>query len=616
MDSGYFDRKHDDATANAALYAFLRDAWDGTGGFAPPLDEYFDESVYGDAMQGEALPTHKAVSYIDRFPRESVNKYRSRVRRAHYTNVVRAVGETLLGFLLRRLPTRTTDDDLLLSFLDEADGEGHTWDELLTGKIAPRTWLFGALPILVDRPSDYADSVATAGRTYATILYPDQLWDWETDSAGEFLWAKVVQSLSECASSDSDRTYYQLATEWTRDGWRRWRKDENDNIAEDGSGTNPCGRVPIVLASMSRPISETILGTSPAHEIGQEARKLYNYQSLLDEHVYGQVYAVLSVVMPGWSKAEGFKLGTDNALIMPEGGSASYLAPPASVADTLFKAVDSCIRRIYRAGRLEFMLKDTGQAESGIARQYEFAGTNRGIASFASEMARVERDVKRLVLLWDGKSEEQAAESLASDSVAWPDDYDVRDLERELKMALDALMLPIGETARKALIRTVRDDMITLTAEEREQSDREIDEGEQVAKGPEADLGSNPPADGTMADEVAGEDSETLGPDGERIASVHTAPDASTVAQDVGVLLAASDKAAVVTVNEVRARLNLGDLLAPGGKRDPDGDLTVEDFRAKRDALRSAQEAETVSSGSAGTLTQLKGKRKPPVDEA
>jgi hypothetical protein len=79
--------------------------------------------------------------------------------------------------------------------------------------------------------------------------------------------------------------------------------------------------------------------------------------------------------------------------------------------------------------------------------------------------------------------------------VSWPDDYDVLDLERELKVALDVLTLPIGETARKALIRTVRDDVVVLTDEEREKSDREIEEAEEVAEGPEAPMSGNPPAD-------------------------------------------------------------------------------------------------------------------------
>ena len=513
MDSSLFTRKHDDAERNASLYNFLLDAWDGSGGFQPPLDEYFDESQYGNTMEAECLPDNKLASYIDRFPREAVAKYRARIRRAHYTNVVRTVGETILGFLLRRMPTRTTTDDELLRFMADADGKGHTWDELIQSEIARRTWLFGALPILVDRPESAADNKADAPGTYATVLYPQQLCDWETDDTGELLWAKTVFDKTECGSADTERTTYQVATEWTRDGWRRWRMDEGGDPVADGDGTHPCGCVPIVLASMSRPVSATILGTSPAHEIGQEARKLFNYQSLLDEHLYSQVYAVLAVVMPQLSKSEGFKLGTDNALIMPEGGSASYIAPPQSVADTLFKAIDSCVRRIYRAARIEFTLRDSGQAESGLARQYEFASTNRGIASFASEMARVERDTKRLVLLWDGKSEAQAAEILSTDVCAWPDDYDVRDLERELKLALDALMLPIGETARKALIRTVRDDMISLTDEEREQSDREIDEGEQIAKGPEAPL-PNPPADDPFAADDADEaETANEGPD-------------------------------------------------------------------------------------------------------
>lgn len=495
MDSSFFERKHDDADARASRFAFLIDAWDGTGGFAPPLDEIVSDATHGSTMNDELLPDWKWKSYIDRFPREEVGKWRARVRRAHYTNVVRSIGETLCGFLLRRMPTRTTTDELLLAFEADADGLGTSWDDLVRHEIARRLWLFGCPLLLVNRPDDDADSRADAGRTYVTPVYPQSLYDWETGSAGELLWAKLVDVVTSCGGADEARETYTRAVEWTRTGWRRWIKRAGQDPTFDAEGSHPCGRVPLVVGSMSRPIGVSILGTSEAYEISDEARKLYNYQSLLDEHLYNQVYAVLAVVMPEFSRAEGFKLGTDNALVMQAGGSASYLAPPASVADVLFRAIDTCIRRIYRAARLEFTMRDSGQAESGVSRQYEFSATNRALASMASELARIERETQRLVLLWDGKDESAVDDILAEQRVAWPDDFDVRDLERELKLTLDLMLLPIGDTAKAAALRTVRDDLVSLTDEEREKSNEEIEAEFAVAKEPPPGSPPPPPAE-------------------------------------------------------------------------------------------------------------------------
>lgn len=490
MDSNTLKYRHPDAEERATLYSFLLDAWDGTGGFAPPLDETISGNTYG--QESNELPDWKLSSYIDRFPRESADKWRSRVRRAHYTNTFRAVGETICNFLLRRLPERKGGDDAAWEFLANADGRGTSWNDFMRHEIARRVWAFASPPILVDRPAESADNKADRKPTFCRVLWPGSLYDWETDDAGEFEWAKIVEKVTACESAEAERVTEWRATEWTREGWRRWTWVEGeDDVRDAGEGTHPCGRVPIVLPSLVRPLGSSILGTSPAFEIAQETRKLFNYQSLLDEHLYGQVYAVLAVTLPIQSKqqAGGFKLGTDNALMLPEGGSASFIAPPQSVADTLFKAIDACIRRMYRAARIEFTLREGGQAESGVARQYEFAATDRSIRAFADEMARVEVETQRLVALWDGRDPDVA---LADYVVEWPDSYDVKDLERELANALRGLEMQLGPTAEVALRKIVRDDLVTLDDASKgedgltdlERSDREIEEAAIIAAEP------------------------------------------------------------------------------------------------------------------------------------
>lgn len=517
MDATTIKRRHADATSRAALYAFLLDAWDGTGGFAPPLDEVVSANTYG--PDNDELPDWKGTSYIDRFSREDLRKWRNRVRRAHYTNIFRTIGETICGFLFRTIPNRLGGDEYTDAFLADADGLGTSWDDLLRHEIARRLWTFGSLPILVDRPDDDSDNLADRKPTYARIIAPSSLYDWETDDDGALEWAKIVELVTSCENASAERETVWRATEWTREGWTRWElKDGEDNATETGSGSHPCGEVPIVLASMSRPIGASILGTSAAHEIGQEARKLYNYESLLDEHLYGQVYAVLQVTLGELSREAqgGFKLGTDNALVLQQGGSASFIAPPQSVADTLFKAIDASVRRAFRAARLEFTMRESGQPESGVARQYEFAATDRGIKAFADELARVERETQRLVALWDGRDPDT---TLAEYRVEYPESYDVKDLDRELANIEKALAMQLGPTAEKRLRMQARDDLVTLSDEpgpngepsEREKSDAEIEEAADIAAEPEP-----PPIPPIMPppDRPFGEPKPPMPPDG------------------------------------------------------------------------------------------------------
>lgn len=67
------------------------------------------------------------------------------------------------------------------------------------------------------------------------------------------------------------------------------------------------------------------------------------------------------------------------------------------------------------------------------------------------------------------------------------------------------------------------------------------------------------------------------------------APDAGTAnIVDQSQLLTGTDMAAVVTVNEARASVKLGSLKKPDGSEDPDGFLTVEEFKAKKSAKGQA----------------------------
>lgn len=480
MDGSLFKRRHADAETRATLYSFLLDCWDGTGGFAPPLDEVISANLYGPEV--DELPDWKGTSYIDRFSRESLTKWRNRVRRAHYTNIFRTIGETICGFLFRALPNRIGGDEATEAFLANADGRGTPWDDMLRHEIGRRLWTFGALPILVDRPVDDSDNLADRRPTYARVLNPSSLYDWETDDDGDLLWAKVVEIVTSCGSASDERETVWRATEWTREGWQRWTLTDGEDTVEDGgSGFHPCGVVPIVMGSMSRPIGASILGTSAAHEIGQEARKLYNYQSLLDEHLYGQVYAVLAVTLGELTQQEtgGFKLGTDNALVLRgTGSSASFISPPQSVSDTLFKAINESVRRAFRAARLEFTLRESGQPESGVARQYEFAATDRGIKAMADECARIEYETQRLVCLWDGRDPDEALDEYRAE---YPESYDVKDLDRELLNIQTALTLQLGATAEIALRKQARDDLITLRGEELDKSNEEIEEAAEIA---------------------------------------------------------------------------------------------------------------------------------------
>jgi hypothetical protein len=472
MDKATLEQQHPDHAALRSVWDHAIDAWDGVGGYMPWLDNT-GNGAFGAISSYAGRPPR---SYIDQHPRESAQKYARRVRGAVYTNVSRSVGETILGFLLRRPPSRDGGSDAVRRFLADADGHGTPWQDMLRRRIAPRTLLFGTCPILVDRPQvtgrSRADTESAGASTYCVPLYPQTLCDWETDDDGIFEQAKLLDERTH-ADAKWQRAIEKQARVWTRGTWQVWTLQDAagsmPRLIEEGE--HPLGVVPLVLASFSDSMRASILGTTFMSTVIEVGRKLYNYQSELDDHLRNQVFAIVCIPTDGDPGA--VKLGTDNGMrCAVVGNMPAILAPPASVAETMFHALDRMRDEAYAAAKLGFALATKQQPESGLARSYEFQATSRQINAFAASMRRAEMDVLRLVCLWEG---EDPAVTLADYKCEWPDDYDVRDLDAEIKRAIDVLTLPIQRTAMSVYLRTLRDDLVELDAEQRATSDEEID---------------------------------------------------------------------------------------------------------------------------------------------
>lgn len=108
-------------------------------------------------------------------------------------------------------------------------------------------------------------------------------------------------------------------------------------------------------------------------------------------------------------------------------------------------------------------------------------------------------------------------------------------------------------------------------------------------------------ADGMFSDiggQVSAVDELPPGAEPRSDAPPETAP--STVG-GASVELTASDMASIVTVNEGRASSGLGPLMRPDGTMDPDGHLTITEFRAAREA-RGATEGEVEGAATASHI--------------
>jgi hypothetical protein len=504
MKREFFERWHPDAAERVGEFQLALDSWGGTGGFRAPLDE-LARTMLGAAAP--ALPAWKIRTYLDKYAREHEAKFDRRQLAATYFNLVRRVGRLVLGYLFRQGPTRKyPTDPSIEGFLKSADGRGMPWDTMLR-EVARRTCLFGTCPLVVDQ----AKEGGKAGRagTFVAPQFPQMLRDWDAENGnGKLQWAKLIDEQVIAPSPDEDRVRVLRATRWFPDHWERWIADAEDSGAQpvkddDGEGPNPTNEVPIVLARFMDPVEPTIFGSTPMTETALLNRELFNVDSERREHRRGQVFAILvAPPLAGKDQPSMVKVGTENILTVPADAKVMpvFIAPPATVAQTLAEDRGSIRRDILQLWGFGYFDDRTGGPASAASRLFDVDEANAMLVGVALNLAQTEREALRLYLLWDGKTPEKADALLAQYTVEWPRSYDVRDLARELDLALKALDILRDSVSRAQIEKDVRNAAVQLDETQRKASDAEIDALAQAAR-----IVPPPPPPGSVPGAVANE---------------------------------------------------------------------------------------------------------------
>lgn len=478
-----------------AWHQFLSDAYTGQGGFAGAVEQpgygYYGRAseVYAENAIGRSLyGSGKSGSYLVRYPREDDAKFQARIAVAHYPNYIEPIVDLRNSHLLRKAFTQHEEPKELAEWREDVDGEGTHFNQL-RADVALCAALWGWLPTIVDAPPVEEGltvaQVREAGleRPSVTLLAPANLLEWSHDGQ-RWRWAKIRVDRTEVDDWTAEPAVVSRYTIWYPTEAIVYEVAERKSGKEIIFSTryaHPFGQVPIAIARhKSMPVDpragrDVVRGIPMLGQASVEARRLFNLHSELDEHVRGQVFALLVMARQAAAPEGEITVGTDNAVnVDPNQKNIHYyLAPPASVAATLETRVDSTVREIYRMGRVEFARAQGASVASGVARAYEFQQTNRAIADFAGELARWENRVGWLVGRKIGISDER----LSKWRTQPPASFDIEDLQSELKAALDAITVKLGPTAEREMRKSLVQRMLPgLPRETYEQIETELDQ--------------------------------------------------------------------------------------------------------------------------------------------
>lgn len=475
-----------DYADEAAWHKFLMDAAFGTGGFRGRVgptavsllgwaaEAYAEISAI---VAGTMTPSETRETYLDQFSREDEKKFSQRINVAHYTNYVGPIHELLMSYVNKAdmnrddVPARTSE------WMEDVDGRGTPWDVLHCNVVRPRASLLGWCPVLFDMRGepDAGGEVSIArareiGRVPRAIpLYPINVLDWIASDDGEITAAKIRTDHWVRADFFGPKVKQERYALWTRTDVRRItvevRENEPPVIVSDEAHPHGFGRVPLVVFRANPTPDDRIRGVSTIGNSAVAARRLFNLESEMDDHIRGQVFAVMGVPVEDTATVVGEIVGGNgNGIKVPMQSrlGVHFAAPPASVAETLEKRMEVMVREIYRTENIEHT-KPTGMtAASGVARAYEFEKTNRRLAGISSSFARCEQEALRLVAEMLSENGEQA-------TVTAPTDFSVEDLNAEIEAvlaALDVLGVTAGIELRRRLVRRMLPNLPTAIQHE------------------------------------------------------------------------------------------------------------------------------------------------------
>lgn len=482
---------HPDHERNAALWKMLYDLWEGEGGVRTAYDQIRTEGGQFGPMPNP-LPGWKGVTYLDRYPRESERHFKARIRNAYYENYLRDIGETILGFMLRRPPQFNGLSPALEEWWASADGSGRPM-EALVWTIASRMLVFGWVPVWMDRPQEKAlsggDAKRRGLRTTAIPLYPTDLTGWKLDEwTGKFAWAKIRQVFPLWNDPLGDPVWVTRWTILTRTTWARYESVDEGEATQVAGGANEIGEVPIVIFQFSEPLGPTVVAASPLQSTADIGRALYNRTSEKTDIMRGLGCPILGWPVPKGGKVTGIKAGTDAAVPIPlEGNLPLYLTIPASVCADYTTEQERLISAMYRQARSDFAFQSSSGAESGHARALRFQRQNTQLVQFGRRLGAGIKELARLHALLEKRDAVREQEAL---EVVTADDYDIRDLTRELEQAEAVARIGIGPTAMAKLKKQIRDGVVTLKGKELKDSNAEIDAEAAAHRGP---AGALPP---------------------------------------------------------------------------------------------------------------------------
>lgn len=369
-------------------------------------------------------------SYLIRYPRESDDKFRRRKELAVYPNYVKKIVDTYVSHLFKQAPIRETTPEYE-SFIQNVDKQGTYIDDFMR-RLSKLSLIFGTVLVVIDRPRGKArtklEEKELGLSPYAVIKLPYEVESVELDEYGNI--SRIVFK---------ENKYFRVFTDMH---WIISKDNEGKQVID--SGSHELGIVPVVPVRWTDPVLPfDIFSPSFIQDIAQINFDLYNAVSELREILRNITFPVLTLPIRDETTANqlsNLTIGTENFIpFNPDGGGKpDFIAPPPEPAQIYLNYIQFLISQMYKIVNLEFAL-GAQSGKSGVSLEFEFQQINSLMAGIALHLEQAEYKIAGIVAKWNGEED-------FNGKIEYNKDFSFKDLERELKNAMDALSLQISQT--------------------------------------------------------------------------------------------------------------------------------------------------------------------------
>jgi len=371
------------------MWAFAKEAFEGSGGFADG-------------------------SYIDKYPRESDEKYLERQKIAYYENMFAPKINRYIGYLFKQTPTRTTNNSLIKKIFDDVDNKGDNIDVFMSN-FAKNAKVRGVNLLLVDMPKNLPlnlkDQIENRKLPYFVEILPERVTGFKLDEFGKFEYVMFSDVIDNSTANKEEiiniKRYYDKTS---------WAVIDEDNKIID-QGAHNLGVCPLLIFSENGEFP--IIGEFT--QIASLAKRHYNLLSELDEILRSQTFSILAINADNPSDVE-IKLGTDNAIAYAKDlNPPQFIAPPAAPAEIYQNKIKDIEAQI---DKIAYDISTNQSQESGIALDIKFQGLNSSLSNFSIRLNDLENRAFDVICKYLGINNDVV--------ITYPKTFSIIDTQKEI----------------------------------------------------------------------------------------------------------------------------------------------------------------------------------------